>query len=191
MQQQPQSAVQESTPTPLIEKDLLGMVLLYGERMVFHGIQMSDGTTTDLAICEYIYFNLQSDGLTLQDPLYMKVMEEAVEHCRESNFIAENYFTQHTDYELSRLAQQLTAQQYAISTKQQMTKSDEQLRVDVERLIGDFRLQYIETRMKQIMESIRTPGATPEQLNSLMTEYRDMQQIRKALALQIGKNLVN
>lgn len=188
-QQTVQQNTQTPTPTPKIENDIIRMVLRHGERIVFHGIEQVDGTLVDLTIAEYIYYNLECDGLMLHDVLYNRVLQEAVEHSHEEDFIAERYFSQHTDINISKMTNRLIMQKYTLSRSQIREATDEHLRIETERLIGDMRMLYLDTCIKELSAKMRSAGTDTELMGQIFQQYNELIDLRKELAIKLGINI--
>ena len=54
----------------------------------------------------------------------------------------------------------------------------------------DYRMDYVEQRLKDLMREIAEASNDAERMQQLMLEYKDMHQIRNALAKQLGNNII-
>jgi DNA primase len=64
------------------------------------------------------------------------------------------------------------------------------LRQHVLHLVLDLRLDIIEKRLKEIQAQLREAGKDMEKATPLLKDLMDTQQIRDALAKQLGNDLV-
>ncbi|MFZ1236152.1 MAG: DNA primase, partial [Prevotella sp.] len=69
-------------------------------------------------------------------------------------------------------------------------EEQEHLRNQTIHLMLDFRMVYIEQHLKDLMRQIAEAGQDPERMKALMVEYKDMQQVRNALAKQRGSHII-
>ena len=174
----------------LVETLLIQNIVRHGEEIIFDNVETEDGMTIRLSVSQYIHYDLQQDKLCFSQPLYNRILSEAVEHNNEEGFKAEHYFSHHPDVEISRLANQLIFNRYQLSKSLQMEHKPASLKQYTMHLILDFRLNIIEQRMKEIQEQLKQVGSDMEQIRSLMEEYRDTQQLRDVLARQIGSDII-
>ena len=57
-------------------------------------------------------------------------------------------------------------------------------------LLLDFRLDYVEHRLKTLQTEIAQVASEPEKLMRLMAEFKDMQTIRNELARRLGSEII-
>jgi len=54
----------------------------------------------------------------------------------------------------------------------------------------DLRMDIVEKRLKEIKQQLRQVGSDMNRIQELLTEYKDTQELRDALARQLGNDLV-
>ena len=64
----------------------------------------------------------------------------------------------------------------------------DRLRQRVVHLVMDLRMGILEQRLKAIQQAMRQATGDMERVMSLMQEYKDMQELRNALARRLGKS---
>jgi DNA primase len=64
------------------------------------------------------------------------------------------------------------------------------LRQHVLHLVLDLRLDIIEKKMKEIQLQLRQVGGDMQRARQLLEQYKDTQELRDALAKQLGNDLV-
>ncbi|HRN16639.1 MAG TPA: DNA primase, partial [Xylanibacter oryzae] len=143
-----------------------------------------------LTVAQYIAGDLASDELKFHNPLYNQILAEAEAHSVEADFKAESYFAHHPDIEISKLATMMIVNRYQISQSMKTKTTDEMLSEQVEHLIGDFRMDYLEVLLQDLMQQIRKVGSDMELLKPIMTRYREVKTIRDALAKKLGNNII-
>ncbi len=186
-----------------IERLIVQLVVRYGEQLVMSNVENEEGEKVDLTLAQYIAFNLKTDELSMKNPLYQTIIEEVALHSKDDNFSAEQYLINHNDIEISRIAVELSMDKYAHiemkgdSQPSAAAKEDYQREVQMERLhrraehlMLDFRLEYIDEKVKQTMEKITLPSLAADEKRALYTEYNNLLKIRKELAKRIGLNVM-
>ena len=173
-----------------VERLIIQSVIRHGEEIIFEGLETDDGGTVNLNVAQYVDYDLSSDGLSFSSPLYNTILQEAVEHSAEPDFKAFNYFMQHPDPAISQLAAALGIDSHQLSKSFEMKTSETSLRQRVQHLILDFRLDIVSQQLKRIQQQMKEAGADMEKLRLLMDEYKEMLELRNALARQRGSDVM-
>ena len=167
---------------PDVEYMLVQMVVRHGQEILYKGVETADGGTVDLSVSQYISYDLGADNLAFKNPLYNRMLAEAVEHNGDEGFNAEEYFTHHTDIDVSRTATEMAIDHFQLSKSLQVRHDEDTLRNQVEHLILDFRMDYVEQHLKDLQREITLSANDTEKVMRLMAEYKDMQVIRNEIA---------
>ena len=173
-----------------VERLIIQNVIRHGEEVIFEDLETEDGGTVNMNVAQYVDFDLSSDGLTFSTPLYNTILQEAVEHSAEPGFKASNYFMQHPDTAISQLAASLGIDRHQLSKSFEMRSSETSLRQRVQHLILDFRLDIVSQRLKTIQQQMKDAGADMDKLRPLMDNYKEMLELRNALAQQRGSDVM-
>lgn len=201
---------QLTVATPLqqaskVERMLVKMVIRNGNDIIYRNVEDADGNLINLNVAQYLAYNLSIDGLHLENPTFERILNEAVAHSADEGFQAEQFFIHHEDIEISKIATSLTAERYqlsptALAADAPMNEQDrlarEATRIDnvrnqLEHLLNDFRMDYIEHHLKELQQKIKTATNGPaDELMKLMAEYKETQELRNKLARMLGNNIV-
>ena len=173
-----------------IEKMLIQMIIRYGEMVVFRNIEDEEGNVYNLTVAQFIHYNMATDGLQFSSELYNRILSEAVEHCTDADFKAENYFIHHEDINISQIATMMSEDLIQLAESQQMRVDEESIRNRTLHLILDFRLDYLDERLKMLQAQIASSADNAELTMKLMAEYKDASQLRNAIAKQLGSNIL-
>ena len=173
-----------------IEKMLIQMIIRYGEMVVFRNIEDEEGNVYNLTVAQFIHYNMATDGLQFSSELYNRILSEAVEHCTDADFKAENYFIHHEDINISQIATMLSEDLIQLAESQQMRGDEESIRNRTLHLILDFRMDYLDERLKMLQAQIASSANNAELTMKLMAEYKDASQLRNAIAKQLGSNIL-
>jgi DNA primase len=201
-----------STPLPLqggaggesssaIEELLIREIIRHGEEIIFKDVETEEGQNISLSVSQYIDFDLAQDGLEMVSPLHRQILSEAVAHQGEQGFKAETYFCSHPDMQVSQLATRLAIDRHQLGGRFEMDReeSDEEkkhqnfvhrLQQRVLHLVMDYRLDIIETKLKEIQRELLQVGGDRERMMELLKEHKETKEIRDALAKRLGTDLV-
>lgn len=189
---------------PKVETMLMQVIIRNGDFIIYRDIEDEEGNLINLTVAEWINYSLSAENLRFSVEIFNRVLDETLEHLRDNNFSAEQYFIHHNDIEISQLATELILDKYQyireqkeestgkqnVSDEARMEKETEKLRNEVLHLLLDFHFDLLERRLQQIKMEITQPNNTPERMASLMKDFRDTQQKRNELAQQRGNNII-
>ena len=185
-----------------VEWLLLQMVVRHGEHIIMRGVEDDSGQLHDVSVAQYISYNLAADKLTFSSPLFNRMLDEAVEKSGEAGFKAETWFLHHNDIDVSRLATALATEEYHLTPRhtdgpqneeaerQREANETEALRMQVDHLLTDIRMDYVERHLKELQVQMAQAASDMEKLKVLMADYRDMQNMRNQLARKLGSNII-
>ena len=181
---------QNNSPEAQIERLLVQAIVRDGEKVIYEGIETEDGQTINLTVAQYIAYDLGQDGLSFHDDRYNQILSEAAAHSGEDGFKAEEFFKRHPDIAISSLAADLAIDRHQLTPGFQPKEREGGLRQRVLHLVLDLRMDIIEKRLKEIQAQLKTVGSDMERMKQLLEEFRDTQQIRDALARQLGNDVI-
>ena len=186
--QQAQSVMRAVTPLDkLLEVEglLVQLIIHHGDQLIT--VQDVDGNDVEVAVAQYISLDLGGDGFKFHNDLYNQIMQEAVEHLeKEDDFVAETYFANHPNPEISRLAGLPTGAQEVSTASLQMKMSADKLRQFVFKDILSFRTHYIAQRIIEVQQEFAKNPTNRE----LLQEFMKLKQMNTLLASQ-ANNIFN
>lgn len=186
--QQAQSVMRAVTPLDkLLEVEglLVQLIIHHGDQLIT--VQDVDGNDVEVAVAQYISLDLGGDGFKFHNDLYNQIMQEAVEHLeKEDDFVAETYFANHPNPEISRLAGLPTGDQEVSTASLQMKMSADKLRQFVFKDILSFRTHYIAQRIIEVQQEFARNPTNRE----LLQEFMKLKQMNTLLASQ-ANNIFN
>lgn len=200
-----------TTVTPLqqaskVERMLVELIVRYGNDVIYNNVEAEDGSTMSLNVAQYISYNLGVDGLHFGNPVFSRILDEAVVHSSDEGFVAEQFFIHHSDIDIARIATELCVDQYRLLDEQKTAtnkeeKNDDELRQEeenriedlrqqTEHLLNDFRMDYLEQQLREVQHKITLAVNDPERLKQLMEEYKTAHELRSKLARLLGNNII-
>lgn len=173
-----------------VERMIVQMIIRYGEQVIFENVETEDGKTINLNVAQFFAFNLGEDGLRFSNELFNRILDEATEKCTENGTKAETYFINHEDIKISQIAVELSEDQFHLTESRQPRMDVETLQQQAMHLVLDFRMDYLDKRLKEIRKEIANAQNNAERTRELMTEFMEKSQMRNALATKIGSNII-
>lgn len=198
----PASPMQQASE---VERMLMQMVIRFGETVIYPNVETEDGQLVSLNVAQYLSYNLGIDGLSMNNGIFNRILDEAVEHSTDPDFSCEPYFIHHDDIDISRAAIDICAESYRLTdlakpkAEQPKNKNEleleeqdrlERLRTQLEHLLNDFRMDYLEQRLKTLQREISLAASDHERMCQLMEEYKEVHELRGKLARLLGNNII-
>ena len=176
--------------TTEVERLLIQNIIRHGEEVIYQGVETADGQTINLNVAQYVDYDLGADGLQFSNPLFNRILQEAVEHSGDAGFKADLYFMQHPDPQVSQLAASLGIDRHQLSRSFQVNSNSNLLRQRIEHLILDFRMDIVSQHLKELQRKMKEVGSDMTQVKELMEDYKQTQELRNALARQRGSDVI-
>ena len=167
-----------------VEQLLIEMVMRHGEEVILN----TEGQ--DVNVAQFIYYSLSEDGMSFQNALYNKVLEEVINHCDEPGFKAETYFTHHSDIEINTLAAKLCTDRFMLSPSMQVRQEEDSLKQQVVHLLYDFQLGHVEIELQQLKRELKQSDGDVEKMMALMKSIKDYQELRNKIGQKLGRKIV-
>lgn len=186
----PLSRATPSQQAQKLEDMLIQMVIRHGDEIIMRNVEDAEGNLISLNVAQYISYDLSLDDLSFTNPLYNRILAEAVEHSVDEGFKAEEYFTRHPDIEVSTVAVAMSVEEFKLSESLQLRNSETILRNRVLHLVLDFRMDYVENKLKELRAQLSQVAGNVEQMMNTMGEIKKMQDIRNLLARKLGNDIV-
>lgn len=185
----PQQRPVQSAITPLdklreVEDLLIKIVIHHGDEKII--VEDSEGNKVELPAAQYIYLDMQGDDFKFHNPIYNRIMDEAMEHIEEEDFKCDTYFGSHSNPEISKLAGLPTGEQEITTASLQMKMNEEKLRQQILKDLLCFRTHYISQRIVEVQQEFRQNPGNKE----LLAEYVKLKKMNALVAAK-SNNVFN
>lgn len=175
------------------EKELIRMLVLYGEKTVCH-MEDENGEDMAVSVIEFISSDLGQDELEFEHPVHRLLLYEAQNHVYDEGFRAQRYFLNHTDPTVSRMAADMASGDHRLSrsNKQAITRDEERLHELVPYLLIEFKLHILKREMDGIMQSLGNPDVMNDADKAMeaMKRYKELGEIMKEIAKRAGDRVM-
>ena len=184
-----EGVVAASTTESKIEQLLIQAVIKDGEKIIYRDVKDENSDQTfNLTVAQYIAYDLASDNFCFSNELYTRILQEALEHCADENFKAEDYFTRNADIEISSLSIKLSVDRFQLAESLQVKETEQMLRDRVRHLVADFRLDYISSHLKELNARL-LQVKDPKEMQEIMEEIIRIQNLRNRFAKETCNNI--
>lgn len=181
-------------------RNLLQMIVRYGEKPLY---QFDDGSFINVG--NYIIETLKGDSIEAPSALYQKVIDEFIAHQQDEGFEAERFYKFHPDPDVMKLAIDLIADKYQLSTiftKQSVSENvtrevkiatdEDKLQELVPQLLLELKYTIITQRIEQLTEMIHKAEADDnfELLRQLLSTQPALLEIKNEICKQLGNRVI-
>lgn len=173
-----------------VEYMLIQAVVRNGEKIIFDNVETTDGQTVALNVAQYISYDLSTDGLSFTIPIYNKILQEAVNHSDDPGFKAEEFFMKHPDMEISKVATEMSFDKFQLRKGAKLRSGEDVLRNQIVHLVLDFRMDFVKEKLKHLKAEISRNMNDNEKMTSLIKEYQETQNLRNAIAKELGSEII-
>lgn len=181
-------AKQEFSALTPLERLLVQMLVRHGNEIVMDNVETEDGQQICLTVAQYIDYDFSQDHLQFHDERSRQILNEAVINSGKPDFKAESYFVRHPDPNISKLAAELAINTYQLSPSMEVPEREGQLLRQVTHLVLDFRMDVVRQQIQQLQQALRLAGNDMTETRRLLSEIRERQELKNALAQRLGSN---
>ena len=173
-----------------VEQMLIQLVIRHGDVIIYNNVEDEEGQSRNINIAQFVSLTLAADGLRFRNEWFNRILDEAVANSDDEGFNSEEFFINHDDITISRIALDMSQDKFHLSESQQVHEDQESLRNRSLHLVLDFRKEFLDERIKEIKRDIVKFAHDEEQVNFLMKEYQEKMLLRNALAKKLGNNVL-
>ena len=161
-----------------VEDLLVKLIIHYGDKIIT--VKDVDENEVQLPVAQYISLDMGGDGFKFHKDLYNQILQEALDHLDKEGFVAETYFTTHSNPEISRIAGMPLGEQEIATASLQLKLSPEKLRQYVFKDLLSFRTHYIAQRIIEVQQEFAKNPTNRE----LLQEFVNLKQMNALVASQ-------
>ncbi|MCU4162355.1 DNA primase [Carboxylicivirga caseinilyticus] len=177
-----------TNPFELEEREVLRFMVKHGEKL------LSDLTEDGqkVTVGQYIIHELKQDDLLSINPLYNKMMEAYEVVCHDPEVIAQKFFVNNADTDLSRLASDLIGKEYQLSRIHEkfgkVTHEEEIYQDLVMKVVAELKWKKVKVVLKEKRSQLQHIGAnaSEEELMELMKEINTWQMVLAHISKELG-----
>jgi DNA primase len=181
------------------ERDLIRLLLTYGDHIVHVPMESEDGQEVEeeITVSEYLIYEVEADSLAFSKPTYTQVILDYANHLDNEKFPSEKYFATHHDQDVSSLCAHLITEQYALSDNWELKhqiypeKEDEKLLKAVRDCIGRLRLRNIQLMMREVNEQLKDAELKDEDMARLMARKIKLDKAKIQLSTYFGTAILD
>ncbi len=168
----PQKKPEEPESNDVSERELIRLLLNYGNRDMVFEVENEDKRMEELQVkvVDFIVRDIQDDQLDFENPQCQAIFNIFEEAFHNQQLPDEKIFTEHADSAIQKLAIDLQTNQYNLSNnwehrhKIYVLTEEENLKPAVLHAVYDFKLKKLEKMIKETQDKVKErEGASPQE----------------------------
>lgn len=175
------------------EKDLVRILLHYGERPIEITITNEDGheEVHHVSVAEYIISNMESDDIALESPIYANIYKEYVELIAQEVLPKATDFTQHTDLSISGESSAILISPYSLSENWQRhfiypETEEMHLRKAAKDSVFRLKLKRIQRIIAELTKELESAQGDHDKYDALLQEKIMLDRARAEISRYFG-----
>lgn len=201
-EQKGEASKPHKAPLAKYELAILYYVVRYGMEKLLEEGEEENPEEPPMTVIDYVKFDLERDGLWFTYPIYKQILEEAIAHCEDGNFIPSRYFLAHPEQEISRIAADLISDKYELSKvhikqfgenvrKEDTPLAEEKhLTKNVPRVLTELKYTYICDQITEVTELLNKKDNDWETTMSLIEQLKKLKDIKNVLDKILGERII-
>lgn len=192
-----QEIVYKPTACEAEERNIIRYLIRYGERELY---VMSDEKQPDrhvsISVARYFLTELERDHLLFAHPLHVRILKEVEEHLDDPSFVAESYFVQHHDPEISQLSSDLVADRYVLSklytNNSSVVTDSDRLMESVPRVMFEYKNKIVLLSLKEKIVALKHANEVHDEdlERSLMLEIGQLNYVKSEISKTLGERII-
>jgi DNA primase len=191
-----QEEIQKS-PFDEYERSILHYIVRYGEQILGYEQPGETEEVIPVKVIDFIVDDLKEDNLEFANPLYKRILDESYEKYAEEGFVSEQYFKNHPDPEISRLAVDISTDKYVESKihskHKKVEKESEKLLELVPYVVLNYKDAILKHQMDEIYRQIEIANGKGDaaEIQRLIEELEALwQESKKEISLHLRERII-
>lgn len=193
----PQPQVETEQGTAPQERELLRLMLLYGQELIEVEVEDEEGgrSLEEYSVVGFIFERLATDEMELEEPLYQELYLDYRRAVNLGEPVTAQRYVNSTSEEWRTLAIDLLAERHVLSPnweamhKIHVTREKDQVRAAVQQALNMLKERRVDRMLKMRQEELKTVKDDKE-LEMVLDDLKRLQQAKKAFAQVTGRVVV-
>ncbi len=190
-----QVSTQERPGVEVLETEILRLLLQYGSSKKI--ILGKKPRITEIPVAEYIFRELEADGLVPSDPVLKKIYDEYRELFLAHGKVDHLHFVHHSDESVRDRVVDLLLERYSLSkiwTKHENVPETEEMMLDkvVRKAILSFKEHKVDEVLGELQQSLKQAEkeGDQEKMDELFVRIHQLHNLKKKITLMIGPRTI-
>ena len=187
------------SPFEAYERNIMYYVVRYGEQRI-----VDSEDQIDMSVIQFVSFDFQEDEIEFTNPLYVRILTEGVEKMQSENFVAEEYYRNHPELDISRFAVDISTDRHIeskIHFKNKPQTTEEEQKIELQKMLREqlpYEIcNYKDAILKHQMEDINRQIKQAESEGDVIRQLDLIKQLsdlwktaKKTIALRLRERII-
>lgn len=179
------------------EKEVIRLLLKYGDDVFERSINKEDGKETVMTVADYIVHEIVSDELTFENSIFAEIFNDYSFHVSQGLFPGDQHFVRHADPDISSISADLLSDSHVLSsiwkTKQTYVETEAmKLKELVPECVLKFKSDKINSMRKKILLQMdeASKANDSEMIKTLQKKYDAFNKALAKISKSLGDRIV-
>ena len=177
------------------EREIIRILLKYFHREVFEEEGENPNEPISISVGQFVLEELENDGLRSDSELINRILDLFTANLGNDTFRPEQFFIQHGDPQVSKLASDLLAEKYVESKRWKkggafVEAEDEILDILVPKIVQEYKLRKVKHMLDDLQQQI-AQTQDMEQIMDVQNQYINLKKVEKHLSAQLGNRTIS
>lgn len=175
------------------EREIIRILLKYFHQEVFEVEGENPEQKIGISVGQFVLEEIENDGLRSDNELINRILDIFADNLGNDSFNPLQYFTHHSDQQISKLASDLLAERYVESKRWKkggayIEAEDDILELIVPRIVQEYKLRKVRNMLKELESNISQASQSNnmDEVHEYMNQYHKLKEVEKDLANQLG-----
>ncbi|MGD9555478.1 MAG: DNA primase [Mangrovibacterium sp.] len=195
--QPPRQAVAAVNKCEIEEREIIRILLKYFNHEIFEVEGEEEGETESVSVGEFVLQEIENDGLQSENEPIRKMLGLFTENIGNKTFRPIQFFINHSDPQISRLAVDLLAEKYIESKRWKkggaFVESEEDiLDLLVPKIVQEYKMRKVKSMLHELEQQIKhaSTGNDLEKVMEFQNQYINLKKVEKHLSEQLGNRTI-
>lgn len=192
--QQPKPAINRCE---IEEREIIRILLKYFHHDLFEVEGTQPGETERVSVGQFVLEEIENDGLHSDNEQISTMLDLLAENLGNKSFNPVQFFINHSDQKISRLAVDLLAEKYIESKRWKkggaLVESEEEiLDLLVPKIVQEYKMRKVKNMLHELEQHINQASQTKdmEKVMELQNQYINLKKVEKHLSAQLGNRAI-
>lgn len=183
----------ENVYSEVEEREIIYFLLKFGNRR----LQLSSEADTQISVAAFIIREIQNDELEFTNLVYRQVFEDVSRLIEQGEQVTERTFIYHEHPAIRELAVDIYTSRYELSKVWKRKEASvelpgENLGYEVPRSLLSYKMMVVEKALNGLRKELEAAEKSGflEQLNHVMLRIRSLEQVKRALSIELGGRII-
>jgi len=179
------------------EREIIRILLKYFHRNVFEEEGDRPDEKISISVGQFVLEEIENDGLRSDNALINKILDLFVENLDNESFNPIQFFINHSDPQISRMASDLLTDKYIESKRWKkggafVESEEEILDLLVPKIVQEYKLRKIKNMLRELEQHIHQAAQTSdmEKVMEIQNQYLNLKRVEKHLSAQLGNRAI-